>query len=118
MGCIFSAVPPCASSRIALMASSVWGPKRARYVVPPRAGLRGPVQRLRVSGLDGLVAHQHVIEGAVDDGVEAALEAVQLGCVGHLEVDLHPGPLALRFARAIAVGEPSTPVAENPCEAK
>jgi hypothetical protein len=53
------------------------------------------VQSLRVTGLGGLVIHEHVIEGAVHDRVESALEAVQLGRVGYLEVDLHPGPLGI-----------------------
>jgi hypothetical protein len=36
-----------------------------------------------------------VIESAVHDRVESALEAVQLGGVGYLEVDLHSGPFGV-----------------------
>lgn len=54
------------------------------------------MQGLHVLGLDLFVVEEHVVEGAVDDGVEPILQAVEPGRIGHLEV--HPYPCAFRVA--------------------
>src|SRR6516165_7192465 len=65
----------------------------------PRTGFGGPVQRPRILRLGLLVIHKHVIERAVDDGVEPALKSLQLRRVGHLEVHLHPSPLGVTLGQ-------------------